>query len=90
MPVFTAQQVKEINSLIADIEKTTTPTCEVGARDKSILASILKVNKETRKTHFFACKREYSDAIVTHFVKEKGMKKSRFHMNNQSSVFVLN
>lgn len=89
MPVFNPQQIKEINTLIAEIEKAVTPACEVGARDKSILSSILKVNKETRKTQFFTCKREYSDAIVTHFYKEKGLKKSRFHMNNQSSVFVL-
>lgn len=89
MPVFNPQQIKEINTLIADIEKIIAPACEVGARDKSILASILKLNKETRKVQFFTCKREYSDAIVTHFVKEKGAKKSRFHMNNQASVFVM-
>lgn len=90
MPVFNSQQIKEINTLIAEIEKAIAPTCEVGARDKSILSSILKLNRETRKVQFFTCKREYSDAIVTHFVKEKSVKKSRFHMNNQASVFVLN
>ncbi len=89
MPVFNAQQIKEINTLIAEVEKAIAPACEIGARDKSIVSQLLKTNKEAKKAHYFACKREYSDAIVTHFVKEKAVKKSRYHMNNQASVFVL-
>lgn len=89
MPVFNAQQIKEINTIIADVEKALAPSCEIGARDRSIVSQLLKTNKETKKAQYFVCKREYSDAIVTHFVKEKAVKKSRYHMNNQASVFLL-
>jgi hypothetical protein len=83
------QQVTEVNTLIAEIEKVVKPKSEIGAREKAILAGLLKTSKIEKKPVFFKCKREYSDTIVTHFVKEKGLTKSRFHMNGQSFVFVL-
>ncbi len=89
MPVFNAQQIKEINTIIAGVEKAIVPDCEIGARDKGIVTQLFKTNKEVRKAQYFVCKREYSDAIVSHFVKGKAIKKSHYHTNNQSSVFVL-
>jgi len=89
MPVFNTQQIAEINTLIAAIEKVIKPKSEIGARDKSFLTSLLKANKVTKKPLYFACKREYSDFIVSYFVKEKGAVKNRFHMNSQSCIFLL-
>ena len=89
MPVLSPQQVTEINSLIAEIEKSIGPKCEIDAHNKSALMGLLKANKETRSLKWFTCKSEYSDAIVSYFVKEKGVAKNRFHKNNQPSVFIL-
>lgn len=89
MPVFNPQQITEINQIIAEIDKVIKPKCEIGARDKAFATSLLASAKEKNKPSFFKCKREYSDTIVTHFVKEKGVIKSKFHMNGQSAIFVL-
>lgn len=89
MPVFNVQQITEINLIIAEIEKAIKPKSEIGARDKAFATSLLASAKEKKKPTFFKCKREYSDAIVNHFVKEKGITKNRFHMNGQSAIFVL-
>ena len=89
MPVFNTQQITEINTLIAAIEKVIKPKFEIGARDKTFITSVLKANKVTKKPLYFSCKREYSDFIVSHFVKENGVAKSRFNMNNQSCIFLL-
>jgi len=89
MPVFSDKQISEINELIAEIEKAIKPKCEIGARDKVFLTGLLAANKVKQKPTFFRCKREYSDAIVSFFVKEKGVTKNRFHMNQQPAIFVL-
>jgi hypothetical protein len=89
MPVFSQQQIIEINTLIAEIEKSIKPKAEIGARDKKSLSALLKVSPIKKTPHFFPCKREYSDTIVTFFVKEKGVAKNRFHMNGQPAIFVL-
>ncbi|MDH4092660.1 MAG: hypothetical protein OEV74_20580 [Cyclobacteriaceae bacterium] len=89
MAVFNMQQIKEINDLIAVIEKAVKPKCEIGAHDKPSLAALLKAQNKAEGVTYFKCKKEYSDAIITHFVKEKGITKSRFHRNNQSSIFIL-
>lgn len=89
MPVFTPLQITEINATIAAIEKVIKPKSEIGARDKAFVNALLASAKEKRKPVFFKCKREYSDAIVTHFVKEKGLAKNKFHMNGQSAIYVL-
>jgi len=89
MAVLNAQQVKEINELIEEIGKSISPKCEIGAHDKPSLVSLLKALKLKNEVIYFRCKREYSDSIVTHFVKEKGVIKNRFHRNTQSYVFIL-
>jgi hypothetical protein len=89
MAVFNAQQVKEINELVEEIGKSIKPKCEIGAHEKSSLAPLLKAQNINKEVVYFKCKREYSDTLVTHFVKEKGVIKNRFHMNNQSCVFIL-
>lgn len=83
------QQVTEVNSLIAEIEKVVKPKSEIGGREKASLTSLLAASKIEKKPLFFKTKREYSDTIVAHFVKEKGAIKSRFHMNGQALIFVL-
>ena len=89
MAVFNIQQIKEINETIEEISKSVKSKCEIGAHDKTSLAPLLKAQKPLREAIYFKCKREYSDAIVAHFVKEKGAVKNRFHKNNQSTVFIL-
>ena len=89
MAVFNVQQIKEINDAIEEISKSVQPKCEIGAHDKVSVAPLLKAQKPPREVLYFKCKREYSDAIVAHFVKEKGAVKNRFHKNNQSSIFIL-
>ncbi len=89
MAVFNVQQIKEINDAIEEIGKAITPKCEMGAHDKSSLAALLKAQKPAKEAIYFKCKTEYSDAIVSHFVKEKGVTKTRFHKNNQSNIFIL-
>jgi len=83
------QQITEVNTLIAEIEKVIKPKSEIGAREKASLVSLLAASKVEKKPVFFKTKREYSDTVVAHFVKEKGLTKSRFHMNGQALIFVL-
>ena len=89
MAVLNTQQIKEVNELIAEISKSVRPKCEIGAHDKSSLVSLLKAQNLKNEVTYFRCKREYSDSIVVHFVKEKGVIKNRFHRNNQSYIFIL-
>jgi hypothetical protein len=89
MAMLNVQQIKEINEQIEEIGKAIQPTCEIGAHDKPSLTALLKAQNLQKEIVYFKCKREYSDAIVTHFVKEKGVAKNRFHKNNQSFIFIL-
>lgn len=89
MAALSAPQITELNDLIAEIEKSIAPKCEIGARDKVTVRALLKANKATNVAQFFNCKREYSEAIVSHFVKEKGVVKNRFHMNSQPAIYIL-
>jgi hypothetical protein len=89
MAVLSTQQIKEINELIAEIDKSIKPACEIGAHDKAMMAALLKTQNLKKEAIYFKCKREYSDSIVSHFVKEKGVIKNRFHKNNQSFIFIL-
>lgn len=89
MAVLSAQQITEVNTLIAEIQKSIKPKCEIGAHDKVILNGLLKANKVKGKPQFYKCKRELSDAIVSYFVKEKGVIKNRFHMNHQPYIFII-
>lgn len=87
MATFNAREIEEINEIITQVAKMIKPKSEVGAHDKALLGALLKTSK--KKATFFKCKREYSDAIVNHFVKEKSVTKSRFHKNSQAYVFVI-
>jgi hypothetical protein len=89
MAIFKQNQIEEINAVIEKIEKELKPNCEIGAREKLILRTILKTNKIEKAVKFFPCKREYSDTIVSHFVNEKGLIKNRFSSNTQTCVFLV-
>lgn len=89
MAILNTQQIKEINGQIAEIEKSIKPACEIGAHDKPSLTALLKAQNIKKEVVWFKCKREYSDAIVAHFIKEKGAVKNRFHKNNQSYIYIL-
>jgi hypothetical protein len=89
MAILNAQQIKEINEQIAEIEKSIKPACEIGAHDKPSLTALLKGQNLKKEVVWFKCKREYSDDIVAHFIKEKGVVKNRFHKNNQSYIYIL-
>lgn len=89
MAILSAQQIKEINEVIVEIDKSIKPKCEIGAHDKPALTALLKAQNLKKEVIFFKCKREYSDTIVAHFVKEKSVVKNRFHKNNQAYIFIL-
>ena len=83
------KDIGEINELISKIEAALEPNCEIGARDKMTLRSLLKASNNTQKTKFFSCKRENSAKIITYFVKEKEIPQSKFSMNAQPNIFIL-
>jgi hypothetical protein len=85
---FNEKEIREINEIIAEISKVIKPKSEIGARSKATLTGLLASTK-TKKATYFKCKREYSDAILNHFTKEKGIAKSRFSMSAQDTVFVI-
>ncbi|HEU5145534.1 MAG TPA: hypothetical protein VFT90_02420 [Chryseosolibacter sp.] len=83
------KSIAEINEVIAQVEAELKPGCEIGARDKATLKSLLRTAKITREVKFFPCQREHSSKIVAHFVKEKKIPQSRFNSNAQPHVFLL-
>ena len=89
MPTFSQKEVEEINAIIKAIESEIKPKMEIGAKDKVILSSLLQANKIKKTPKHFKCKREHSDAIVSYFVKEKGVNRSRFSSAMQTSIFLL-
>ena len=89
MTKFSPVQIEEINAIIKDIEAKIKENVEIGAKDKPVLAGLLQTNKIDATPQHFKCKREYSDTIVSYFVKEKGLTKNRFSSNFQSSVFLI-
>jgi len=89
MPTFTQNQVEEINAIIKAIGGEIKPEMEIGAKDKVVLADLLHANKIKKVPKMFKCKREYSDAIVSYFVKEKGVPRSRFSSGLQTSIFLI-
>ncbi|HRJ30665.1 MAG TPA: hypothetical protein PLV21_01255 [Cyclobacteriaceae bacterium] len=89
MALFNPLQVKEINEIIASVTKAIKPKCEIGANDKTLLNALLKTHDPKKKATYFKCKREYSETIVSHFVKDKGVTKSRFHKNSQAYIFIV-
>ena len=89
MPTFSQNQIEEINAIIKAIEGEIKPKMEIGAKDRVVLTSLLKANKIDKAPKFFKCKREYSDAIVSYFVKEKGVTRNKFSGNLQPFVFII-
>jgi len=89
MAILNTQQIKEVNEVLAKIEKAVTPKCEIGAHDKPSLTALLKTQNLKKEVTYFKCKREYSETIVMHFVKEKSVIKNRFHKNNQGHIFII-
>ena len=89
MPAFSQNQIEEINAIIKTIESEIKPKMEIGAKDKVVLAGLLQANKIKKVPKMFKCKREYSDAIVSYFVKEKGVPRSRFSSGMQTSIFLM-
>ena len=83
------KSIAEINEVIAQIEAELQPGCEIGARDKTTLKSLLRAAKITREVKFFPCQREYSSKIVAHFVKQKKIPQSRFNSNAQPHIFLM-
>lgn len=81
--------IKEINALIARIEPELENDCEIGARDNATLKILLRNSKIDKKLKYFPCKRENAANVVTHFVKVKGIRQSRFSMNAQPGIFIL-
>lgn len=86
---FNEKEVREINLIIGEISKRIKPDSQIGARNRTVLAGLLVSSKTSKKPVYVKCKREYSDAIVDHFVKEKGVAKSRFSSSAQDTIFVL-
>ena len=89
MAKFSDKQVQEINAITTTIAKDIKSDHEVGARDRKILSGLLANNKIDKSPKFFPCKREYSEAIVSYFVKEKNHKRNKFSMNAQSFIYIL-
>jgi hypothetical protein len=89
MAIFNAHQIEEINALIEQIAKDVKPKSEIGAQDKAVVSALLKGQSPKKEATFFKCKREFSETIVTHFVKEKGVAKSRYHRTGQAYIFVV-
>jgi hypothetical protein len=90
MSKFNAKEIGEINDIIAEIDKVIKPKSEIGARDKATVLTLLASAKVTKKPIFFKTRKEYSDAIVGHFVKEKSISRNRYHMSTQGHIFILN
>lgn len=83
------KSIGEINELIGKIEAALEPKCEIGARDKMTLRSLLKLSNSNKKIKFFSCKRENSAKVITYFVKEKGIPQSKFNMSAQPTIFIV-
>ncbi len=89
MAKFSDKQVEEINAVISAISKELKPNQQIGARDRKILASLLVANKVDKTPKFFPCKREYSEAVISYFTKEKNLTRNKFSMNAQSFIYLL-
>jgi hypothetical protein len=90
MSKFNAKEIKEINDIIAAVAKVVKSKSEIGARDKVTLNGLLATNKIEKSPVFFKCRKEYSEAIVNHFVREKSITRNKFHMASQGHVYVIN
>lgn len=89
MAKFNPKQIEEINAIIKQVEAELKPGMEIGAKERASLASLLHVNKIEKKPKHFKSRAEYSDAIVSYFVKEKGVPKNRFSGVMQTSIYII-
>ena len=89
MAKFNPKQVEEINAIIKSVEAALKPGMEIGAKERTSLASLLQANKIEKRPKHFKSRPEYSDAIVSYFVKEKGLTRNRFSGNMQNSVYLI-
>lgn len=87
MPKFNPKEVEEINEIIAAVGKKLKPKMEIGARDKGTLTALLGTKAKT--AIHFKCRREHSDAIVNHFVSEKGLVKNKYSQNAQAGIYLI-
>jgi hypothetical protein len=87
MAKFNPKEVQEINEVIAAVSKKLKPKMEIGARDKGTLSALL--GTKAKDAIHFKCRREHSDAIVNHFVTEKGLTKNKFSQNAQAGVYLI-
>lgn len=93
MPRFNEKEVKEINAIIADIQKAVdklkTKKCLIGARDRTTIQLLLKSDgREDVKITTFRCQRPYSEAILQYFI-DKGLERDKFSMNLQQCIYLL-
>ena len=89
MAKFSDKQIEEINTIIGTINKELKPKHEIGARDRKILGGLLLTHKIDKTPKFFPCKREYSEAIISYFTKEKNLTRNKFSTNAQSFIYLL-
>jgi hypothetical protein len=89
MADFSSKQIQEMNEIIEAINKVLKPTHEIGTRDRKILVGLLHANKIEATPKFFACRREYSGPILTHFTKEKNVPRNKFSTNAQPFIYLI-
>ena len=89
MAKLSQKQIEEVNEIISAINKELKPGHEIGARDRGTLAGLLLTNKIDKSPKFFKCKTEYSEDIVKHFVKEKGLTRNKFSTNAQAFIYLI-
>jgi hypothetical protein len=87
--IFNEKQIKEINDIIEQITGKLQKDCEIAACNKVMLASMLSARKIEKTIKSVACRPEYSNAIVSYFVKEKGVALSQFNRNLQSTICII-
>jgi hypothetical protein len=89
MAKFNQREVEEINAVIAEIAKKAKPKMEIGGRDKTVLNAMLATSKVEKEVLFFKCRREHSDAIISHFVNNEKLTRSKFSSASQSYIFLI-
>lgn len=87
MAKFNQKEVEEINEVIAAIGKKLKPKMEIGARDKGTLTALL--GSKGKGVMHFKCRREHSEAILNHFVSEKGVAKNKYSQNAQANIYLI-
>lgn len=83
------KSVAEMNEVIAKVDAELKEGCEIGARDKATLKSLLKSASVEKEVKFFPCRREHSSKILHHFVRVKGVPQSKYSTNAQPYIFVI-